>query len=159
MIRRKYNLLSRATPRTTPWLPWTPSRSPKGSTAADVCALFADASNEIKVMNDTIFICHVTRCQCLTRYSRVPRHNIIRARFISPLSLFLFLYGDTRNQISKQLSTENKSPDRIRYLSTLLSHTVLENGLVIRLNRQHRQLDGQFASSHGNFIRAVIKSI
>lgn len=114
MIRRKYNLLNRATPRTTPWLPWTPSRSPKGSTAADVCALFADASNEIKVMNGMIFICHVTRCQCLTRHSRVPRHNIIGTRVLPLLSLFLFLYGNTRNQIGKQLLTENKSPDRIR---------------------------------------------
>lgn len=34
------------------WSPWTPNRSPRGSTAADACAPFADASNVIKVNND-----------------------------------------------------------------------------------------------------------
>lgn len=32
------------------WLPWTRSKSPRGSTARDACAPFADASSATKVM-------------------------------------------------------------------------------------------------------------
>lgn len=38
------------------WLPWTRSKSPRGSTARDACAPFADASSATKVMFHSAFL-------------------------------------------------------------------------------------------------------
>lgn len=76
-----------------PWLPWTRSRSPRGSTAVGACAPFADASSEIKVMNDTIFILMPRRvARAFSARERAPRNVSEGAHFVlslfSPIPLF-----------------------------------------------------------------------